>query len=1155
MPCPRCGFVNIETATRCAKCGAALTGPAPDPSSADAIALRRELTETQEAVRRLRRYVPSVVAEGILHDQERLRGESREVTVLFADAVSFTHLSASLGAESIFNLINDLLSRLVECVHRYDGMVDKFTGDGLMAVFGAPGAHENDAELAVRAALDMQKAALEFESIARAQLGAPLQIRIGVHSGPVVAGILGTQEQAAYTVIGETVNLASRLQAQARPACILVSYRIYQQTQALFNFQTAGTLQIKGIDQPVAVYEALGDRSEPLSTRGISGVSSIYLGHDTELQQLRALLSAFLDDRRGRLIVIQGEAGLGKSRMVQEWLSTSAPGPAAIWKGRGLPYTQGVSYSLFRSLLHDALREQPGEGWDVRVSPALRPFLRQMLGMALTPDERIAFSNLEPDRVKLLTTLALREWVLGEARLRPLILILDDFHWSDDLSRDMLQSIANLVNEVPIVLCIMMRPQPEKPLMLPALTADKSLAAPLKLSLEVRPLSAKHSRALLGHLVNLSDLPEPITNTILIRSEGNPFYIEEFVRILIEKEVLRLQGGQWRVASAMALQTVEIPTTLNGLMMTRIDRLPKELQQVLRSASVLGLQFPARVLDEMERRLHGIPSARPMVERLIDMGVLEERQETGELLYTFCHILTQETIYNSLLHSQQPELHRIIAESIESLYADNLLDQAEVLALHFDRARARDKALQYAVLAGDRARARLAHHEAIEYYSRALQISQHLSGFEAARWQAAVGLGEVQQLIGEYQEAIAFYQAALEEWSEASPEDRGRTMLKLGQVWDKRGNLQETENWLRQALAQVDQAQAALPDLRAQIYSELGWLNLRQGDLTSAQEWLEKGLGLVGDTLYYGVLSSILNRLGAIHYNRSEWKQAAEYVKRALDLRERLGDVVGYARSLNNLAILKQSTGDWEGALSDYQHVVEMQERIGEVEGLVQACTNLGVLYTERGEWAKADDNLQRSFALAQQIAHPYELAQAHMNLGRLDLLQERWADSARHLNSSIALYGEVGARANLNLNDVYYLQGILNLEQGRVDETALWAKRSRELLTKVTETDHGESVEWGRYELLLGRIAMARHDLTEARHQIDRSVAIFEANGVEIESGRAAYWNGLLSQELSQIERAREELGTARQIFDQLGAVADSRRTEAQLARLSPPA
>ena len=166
------------------------------------IALRRELTETREAVNRLRRYVPSVVAEGVLHDQERLRGESREVTVLFADAVSFTHLSASLDAESIFNLINDLLSRLVECVHRYDGMVDKFTGDGLMAVFGAPSAHENDPELAVRAALDMQKAALEFESIARAQLGAPLQIRIGIHGGPAVAGIIGTQEQAAYTVIG-----------------------------------------------------------------------------------------------------------------------------------------------------------------------------------------------------------------------------------------------------------------------------------------------------------------------------------------------------------------------------------------------------------------------------------------------------------------------------------------------------------------------------------------------------------------------------------------------------------------------------------------------------------------------------------------------------------------------------------------------------------------------------------------------------------------------------------------------------------------------------------------------------------------------------------------------------------------------------------------
>jgi class 3 adenylate cyclase/tetratricopeptide (TPR) repeat protein len=1092
-----------------------------------------------ESVRRLRRFIPSVVADSLLHNQDQLRGERREIAVLFADAVGFTHLSVSLDAESIFNLINDLLGRLMECIQRYDGMVDKFTGDGLMAVFGAPIAHENDPELAVRAALDMQKAAAEFESIARAQLGAPLQIRIGIHSGPAVAGIIGTPQQAAYTVIGETVNLASRLQSMARAGSILTSERVYHQTQAFFHFQAADTLPVKGLDQPIAVYEAVSDRPEPLAARGIAGVSRVYLGHDADLAHLRELSTAFVEDRHGRLVIIQGEAGLGKSRLVQEWLSSANLSATNIWQGRGLPYAQGVGYGAFRSLMHDALQSYSSpDDLDDKISVSLRPFLRTIVGLPLAADEQLALRNLEPERVKQLISLAFREWIMFEADLKPLILILDDFHWADDLSRDLLQSASNLIEETAVLLCVMTRPQANLPLKIEPSPAGS--VRPKNLLVELKPLSAEDSRALLGHLVHLADLPEQVINTILVRSEGNPFYIEEFVRVLIEKDVLRLRDGQWRVASAIDLQTLDIPTSLRGLMMTRVDRLPRELQDVLRSASVLGLQFPARLLEEIERRLHSTTNVLPMVERLIDIGLLEERPETNEQFYAFTHILTQETIYNSLLHAQRPSMHRTVAESIETLYADDLRNQSEVLSLHYDRARVRDKAMYFTALAGERARERFANHEAIEYYGRALQLSQHLTGFEAARWQAAVGLGQVQQLIGGYEEAIAFYQAALEEWVEAPPVERARTLLRLGQVWDKRGNLQEAEQWLRQGLAQIDRVENAAPEVRAQIYSELGWIVLRRGDLPSAQDWFQQGLALVEHTQHYGVLASILNRLGAIYYNRSEWKQAAEVVQQALELRERMGDVVGHARSLNNLGILKQASGDWDGALTDYLRAVEMHERIGEVEGLALACTNLGGLYTERGDWAQAEQYLLRSFEIVRRIAHPFELAQAYMNLGRLYLMQEHWSECARHLNSAIPLYTEVGANANLNLNDAYYLQGVLQLEQGQLDQAKQWAQRSYDLLREVTESEQGESVEWGRYEQLAGRIAIADGDLAEARLHFDRSAAIFKTNGVLIEAGRTAYWSAQLWQKMQRPEEARADLQLARSIFTQLGAAAD---------------
>ncbi len=436
---PQCGASNSDTARSCVVCGGALVG---DPASHDVAA-------AWEAVRRLRRYVPPVVAEGVLHDQGRLHGERREVTVLFADAVGFTSLAASLDAETIFELINDLLGRLVECIHRYDGVVDKFTGDGLMAIFGAPIAHENDAERALRAALDMQEAASEFARIARARLGAPLQIRIGLDSGPVVAGIIGADEQVAYTVIGEAVNLAARLEALARPGHILVSPRVYHQMRGLFDFKEMGTAHVKGFDEPLPIYEVVGSRPRPLPTSGITGAPSIFLGREAELEQLRDLMMAFLQDRHGRLVVIQGEAGIGKSRLVSEWLSGVA-GQVDIRYGRAWPYARGQGYDVFRAMLQEAIHTQPpGVAWDAEVSVPLRIFLWHLVGI-LSPEERAPLYHLGPERLKRLTILALREWVLGETRLRPLVLVLEDFHSADDLSRDALQSLIDLIDEAPV---------------------------------------------------------------------------------------------------------------------------------------------------------------------------------------------------------------------------------------------------------------------------------------------------------------------------------------------------------------------------------------------------------------------------------------------------------------------------------------------------------------------------------------------------------------------------------------------------------------------------------------------------------------------------------------------------------------------------------
>ncbi len=1100
--------------------------------------LRADLADRDVMIDRLRRFIPPIIADGILHDQERLRGERREVTVLFVDAVNFTKLAVSLDAEVVFNLINDLLARLVACVRRYGGLVDSFTGDGLMAVFGAPVAHENDAELAVRAAIDMQQAAAGFAEIARAQLGAPVQVRIGLNRGPAIAGVLGTEEQSAYTVIGETVNLAARLEAIAQPGTILASSTVHARAEAFFDFTPSQTVVVKGVGAPVETYEVLSTRASPASPRGVPGMVGPCLGRDTQLAQLHEVYDTFLTGRRGRLVTVTGEAGLGKSRLVSEWVAQIPPDGYALWGGRGLPYAEGTGYGVFRSLLQAALDSyaDPDE-WQSRVSEPFRPLIRQLLGLPQPDGEEILWEHLSPERTSQLTTLAIREWLRNEAQDHPLILILDDFHWADELSRQVLQSLLALMAERRILFCIMMRPHAGTGLDTTHLDPDicQHIAVP--------PLTHGESHILLSSFVELDGVPDATVETILTRAEGNPFYIEEFVRMLIEHEVLQLQDGKWTAVSLPQLENLDFPTSLRGLMLARVDRLPEALRYLLQHATVIGLQFDAALLQVIEHRLRRVGNIDPMIDRLTSLDLLQLRPAAGPRTYAFRHILTQETVYQSILRNERPKLHRVVAESIEELHGGALDVHVEALALHYDRARVRDKALLYALLAGKRAQDRFANREALGHYSRALQLSQHLGQTGDARWQAAVGLGDVQQHVGEYEEALAFYEATLNDHTAAEPIARADVMLKLGRVSDKLGNLEEAESWLRAAATEIAHAGERTPAIEAGIYSALGWLTLRDGDLPGAQALLERAASLVETTEDYSVLSSILNRLGAVYFSQGEWREAAAVVQRSLDIRERLGDLLGVARSSNNLGILLRDSGDWESALQTYRTSLEAMQTIGDAEGEAIAHTNIGNVYIDIGDWGQAETNLQRSYEISQRIANPYEKAQANMNLGRLYLRKSEYAKATQYLDTALVLFAQVGASAGPNVIDAYWLQGVLYLEQGQIAKAQSWSERSYGLLTESTGEVDGESPEWGRYHQLVGRLVLARGQVGEALERLTRARTIFEANRSYAEVGRTAYWLAQALTRADDIGAARDELGRARTIFEELGAQVDLTR------------
>lgn len=1147
MYCYQCGHLNKDEVQTCVQCSTLLDIHTSLEQTSAVAQLQEQLQSAHQQIDRLRRFVPPVVADGILHDHERLRGERREVTVLFADAVDFTRLSSSLDAETVFILINDLLTRLVNAIHRYDGLVDKFIGDGLMAVFGAPLAHENDAELAIRAALDMQQAVHEFSSIAQAQLGAPIDIRIGIQSGFVVAGVIGTETQTSYTVIGDPVNIASRLESQIEPGHILVGAPVFARTKTLFNFSPLELVSVKGVDQNMEVYKVISSRGVTAKERGLPGIEGLFLGRTNELTILNSVLKTFTHDDDGALIIVEGDAGLGKSRLVGEWLSNVQTADMTIWHGRGLPYAQGTGYGVFRSLLQDAVNNAPhAKSWLDSVSDTFKPYMRNLIGQPLSDEDENAWRYLSPERISQMYILAIREWITQAASTKHLILVLDDFHWADDPSCEVLKSILNLIYTLPIMFVIMFRPQSGEK----SGCGDVTSYNPTHIT--VPPLSDEDSFSLLENIADLHNVPQTIIDTILIRAEGNPFYIEEFVRMLIEKGVMAFLDGRWRVSSPLALERLDIPTSLRGMMMTRIDRLPENLRYLLQDAAVIGLQFDTQLLQEMERRLRGVENILPMLERLCELDLLMQQPQVGPETYAFRHILTQEAIYRSSLRHQRPKLHRIVAESIEALYPDSLTAYIALLAHHYDFAREREKALQYTLEAGERAQQRFANRESIEYYARALQLSQHFSNTQEERWRAAIGMGDVQTHIGEYEEAIAFYQAALEEHINAAPESQSEVMLKTGRVWDKRGVLENAEYWYQAASSKLELLDGELPRLRAEVNGALGWLEMRKGNLPNAEVLFEKAVSLVENTAHYEVMSSTLNRLGGVYFNQGKWDAAVFAVTRALEIREKLNDLVGVARSSSNLGILKRSSGDLKGALENYKRSLEALLRVGDTEGTAIAYTNIANVYIDLGEWGLAEANLRRSFAISQRIANPYELAQAHLNLARLFTVQKVWPQAGTHLRNAISLFSQSGSASNPNLIDAYWVQGMLNLEQHQLDAAEQSLGKCHTLLRELTKNAQGASAEWGRYEQLAGRIALERDQSSKALLHLQAARTIFAKTNTMIEEGESTYWCAIALHKTGKTAQAINTLQSALSIFERLDSQSNIELVKSAIHQLS---
>ena len=606
--CPSCHTELPASSRFCMNCGM--------PISADPRAEHAHHTHPVAPV-------PAPLAEKV-RAAAHLSGERRTVTAVYVDVVRSSAILAAIGERAFNNLLDAMLDLVYPIVYHYEGTIAHIQDDELLVFFGAPVAHEDDPVRAVRTALELLRAAQRFSTEASTQTllaahGLEFAVRISLSTGPVSIGAIGADLKYAYSALGGTVNLAAQLEAVKVPMSVLVSKNTYRFIAPFFDCTDLGEVSVLGMPEPVHIYRVDQERATPGSARGLGGLQSPMVGRKAELKSLLQL-SQLLQIGLGRAALILGEPGLGKTRLVSEWkkaVSVRTESQTIRWiEGRCLSYGQGLPYHLIISLVYSLLNlphtasepethlalhslveglfKEPGLVPDEADLMDVYPYLGHLLSLRLEGEAAERTRLLDPQALQNQVQSALRHLLRMLAARQPLTIILEDVHWADASSSDLLAGLIDLVTTERILICLVMRPERGVPGWGLVQAVRQELGNRLtEFSLDA--LSEAESQQLVSYLLEIEALPEQIRQMILRKAEGNPFFVEEVIRMLIERGAIVQQDGHW--ITGEKIEEIDIPDNLQGLLMARIDRLPDEVKHTLRVAAVIGRQFPVKVLE------------------------------------------------------------------------------------------------------------------------------------------------------------------------------------------------------------------------------------------------------------------------------------------------------------------------------------------------------------------------------------------------------------------------------------------------------------------------------------------------------------------------------------------------------------------------------
>jgi len=1015
MKCPKCQTDNKEGAKFCLECGHKFEGKCPQcgyflpPTAKFCDECGHQLSKPKEAPPIThpspQSYTPKYLAEKILTSRAALEGERKQVTVLFADLKGSMELIAERDPEEARKLLDPVLERMMEAVHHYEGTVTHIMGDGIMALFGAPLAHEDHAVRACYAALRIQEAIRRHNEELRRAQGVEVQIRVGLNSGEVVVGSIGSDLHMDYTAVGHTTHLAARMEQLAAPGSIRFSSETQRLAEGFVEVKSLGPVPVKGLAEPVEVYEVTGGR--PVRTRLQAAAArglTRFVGRDAEVEQLRQALQK-AGEGRGQVMAIMGEPGVGKSRLFHEFIYSHRTEGWLILEAASVSYGKATVYFPVIDLLKNYFKIQDRDdhreirqkviGKLLALDRTLEPTLPAFFALLDVPVEDPEWQAVHPPHRRQRTLDAMKRLLLRESQVQPLLVVFEDLHWIDSETQAVLDSLVESLPAARIFLLVNYRPEYRHA------WGSKTYYTQVRID----PLPPKSAEELLEALLGTDTGLGPLKRLLVERTEGNPFFLEESVRTLVETKALVGERGAYGLARPLA--GIQVPATVQAVLAARIDGLPPEEKRLVQTAAVIGKDVPFSLLqaiaDQPEEGL------RRGLTHLQAAEFLYETTLFPDLEYTFKHALTYEVAYGSLLQEHRRVLHARIVEAIERLHAERLTEHVERLGHHALRGQQWEKALTYFRQAGLKAAARSALPDARAWFEQALGVLKALPENRATLEQAfdiRLELWSVLSLVDEIRWALEHLREA-EALAERLDDDhrRGRVCVLMTRIHVVLGELDEALASGTHALALAQK----LGDLELRIFTTnvLGTAHYYRAEFEQAVELATDNLAaLPADWVYKflatGTPASVSDRCLLVRSlaQLGRFAEAARYEAEAIRLAESTHHAYTIGLAYYAAGTFHLLKGDWAKASSLLEHGLAVF-RAGNVAILLRVhVASFAWALAQLGETSEALDRLREGEALVDRFAasgHAAYSAWAYHSLGRACLLLGR-LDEARSL-------------------------------------------------------------------------------------------------------------------------------------------------------------